>query len=66
MEVPEGVPVEEKSEASGSGDRTVFIDTRKKVPKDFYIGKKGCGETWVYERLSGMFQLVQGIGEATA
>ena len=50
-DVPEGVPVEEKIE-EGNGNKVVFVETRHKVPRDFYIKKEdaekhgytqGCG-----------------------
>ena len=36
----EGVPVEEKTGGEGSGDKFVFVETREKAPRDFYIAKK--------------------------
>ena len=50
-EVPEGVPAEEVQEEGEKG-RTVYVDVREKVPRDFYLTKKvakdlgytrGCG-----------------------
>ena len=53
-EVPEGVPLEEQEgEVGGNrGDKVVFIETRERPPKDFFITKadadkhgitRGCG-----------------------
>ena len=39
-DVPEGVPVEERSETKGSGAGIVFINTKQPTPRDFYISKK--------------------------
>ena len=40
-EAPEGVPTEEVPEM-GAGERTVFIDTKSKVPREFYISQEDC------------------------
>ncbi len=51
-DLPGGIPPEERTEASGLGDRLVFIETKNKAPRDFYISKqdaekhgytRGCG-----------------------
>ena len=39
-DVPEGVPAEEKEVSSGSGDKVVYVPTKEKIPRDFYISKK--------------------------
>ena len=39
-ELPEGVPAEERSMPGSSGDRVVFIETREKAPRDFFISKR--------------------------
>ena len=51
-DLPEGVPAEEKKRDQGSGNTVVFVQTREKAPRDFYIRKedaekhgytRGCG-----------------------
>ena len=51
-EVPEGIPIEEKVNSSGSGERVVYIDTRDKAPREFYISKKNA-EKYGYTRGCG-------------
>ena len=51
-DLPEGIPVEERVEAEGSGDRVVFIDIKDKARRGFYISK-GSAEKYGYTRGCG-------------
>ena len=39
-EVPEGVPVEERGEGEQERQRVIYVDTRSKVPREFYLTKR--------------------------
>ncbi len=41
-EVPEEVVPEILKPTSGGGEKVVFVETRKKVPREFWIGKEDC------------------------
>ena len=47
-DLPEEVSGGEEEEKEKEGDRVVFIDTKQKVPRKFYISTKDCNDLWVH------------------
>ena len=48
-EVPEGVSVEARTDEGGVQTRTVIVETRAKVPREFYIRKQDAENTVIQE-----------------
>ena len=60
-DLPEGVPEEEKGQARETG-RTIFIETKEKPPREFYITKKDA-ERYGYTRgCGGCSSWFRGLG----
>ena len=64
-DLPEGVPAEEVKE-DGEVGKTVYVDVREKVPRDFYITKKVVDELGLgYTRgCGGCNSWFRGLGRA--
>ena len=60
-DVPEGVPVEEIPSSSKDGERVVFIDTREKIPREFYIGQKDVSKHGTTRGCGGCSSMVRGF-----
>ena len=62
-EVPEGVPAEERKEEEG-GERTVYVDVREKVPRDFYLTKQAAKDHGYTRGCGGCNSWFRGLGRA--
>jgi hypothetical protein len=62
-EVPEGVPAEEIKE-DGEVGRTVYVDVRERVPRDFYLTKKVAEELGYTQGCGGCNSWHRGLGRA--
>ena len=60
-DVPEGVPVEEAPSSSKDGERVVFIDTKEKIPREFYIGQKDVSKHGTTRGCGGCSSMVRGF-----
>ena len=58
---PNGVPAEEKREDTDSIPRRVVIETKEKIPREFYIKKEDAEKYGYTNGVRRLFQLVQGI-----
>ena len=53
-DLPERIPVEERKEETGLGDKVVIIETREKAPRDFYIREEDVEKHGYSRGLWGM------------
>lgn len=63
--MPEGFPAEQAREAKDEWGRTVYVEAKSQVPRDFYLTKKGGGQVWGDEGVWGLLELVYGARKTT-
>ena len=61
-DLPEGVQVEERSTAQGSGDIVIFVDVRERQPQDFSITKKDVDKHRPTRGCAGCSRIFRSMG----
>ena len=52
VDLPEGVPIEEREKQQGAEGEPVFVETKEQAPREFYISEMGA-EKHGYTRACG-------------
>jgi hypothetical protein len=63
-DLPEGIPESERVVPEDKGDKVVYVDTRTKVPREFYISKKDA-EKYGYSRACPGCDSLRGLGRGS-
>ena len=61
-DIPEGITVEERAPNAGIPDRVVYIETRDKAPREFYISQKDVEKHGFTRGCPGCSSFTRGLG----
>ena len=61
-DIPDGTTVEERAPNAGIPDRVVYIETKVKAPREFYISQKDVEKHGFTRRCPGCSSFTRGLG----